>query len=390
MRLVLASLHLSWLGGATTYLLTVAPALQRLGHDVTLYSPDPGDTAALARARGIRTTSREQELPRSCDALLVQDTVLALELRDRYRAPQVFVSHGAELDLAVPPQVDGAIAAAVAMNERVASRLAALAVDVPIVRLRQPIDIEVYCPRGPLRERPEEVLLLGNYLTGRRREVVTQACSERGLRWAQVGLEGKILSNPAEAIARADIVIGYGRSVLEAMACGRAAYVLDYLGGDGWVTPDSYPTLERDGFTGAASPEQVSPERLGRDLLAYDRSMGDVNRSLVYANHTAFKHARELGQLFKSVAEKPVGRLTSGRELARLARLQWHADWRASELWRELDLQGVALREQERRAADAERRAAIAEGRFEELAGTRRWRVAQRLLRPLDRLRRRR
>src|SRR4051812_42633538 len=96
MRLVLASLHLSWLGGATTYLLTIAPALQQLGHDVTLYSPDAGDTAAVARDRGVAVATRESELPRDCDALVAQDMVLALELRALYSAPQVFVSHGAE------------------------------------------------------------------------------------------------------------------------------------------------------------------------------------------------------------------------------------------------------------------------------------------------------
>src|SRR5947209_9579096 len=100
MELVLACLHLSWMGGATTYLLTIAPALQRLGHEVTLYSPDAGETAELARARGIRVAERENDLPARSDAVLVQDTVMAFELAARYRRPQIFVSHGAELDLA--------------------------------------------------------------------------------------------------------------------------------------------------------------------------------------------------------------------------------------------------------------------------------------------------
>lgn len=380
MRLVLASLHLSWLGGATTYLLTIAPALQRLGHEVTLYSPDPGDTLELARARGIATVSRERDLPRACDAVLVQDTVLALELRALYDVPHVFVSHGAEFDLAVPPQVDGAVAAAVAMNDRVVSRLSALAVDIEVVRLRQPIDIEVFCPRGPPRARPQEVLLLGNYLTGRRRDAVAEACAELGLRWTQVGFEGTVVASPTEAIARADIVVGYGRSVLEGMACARAAYVLDYLGGDGWVTDKSYRALERDGFTGAVSDEAASAERLTRDLLAYDQSMGDVNRSLIFTHHTAFEHARDLARLLKSLVGRSTERFTSGRELARLTRMHWHADWRCSELWRELDLQGQALRHEEERAAAAEQR-------FDALVRTRRWRALQRLLRPLDRLR---
>ena len=31
------------------------------------------------------------------------------------------------------------------------------------------------------------------------------------------------------------------------------AYVWDTRGGDGWVTPETYPALEADGFTGAAT-----------------------------------------------------------------------------------------------------------------------------------------
>jgi len=365
----------------------VAPALQRLGHDVTVYSPDAGETEALARERGIRVVTSERDLPDTCDAVLVQDTVLALELRERYDVPHVFVSHGAELDLAAPPQLDGAVAAAVAMNDRVAKRLTALAVDIHVVRLRQPIDIEVFCPRGPPRERPEQVLLLGNYLTSRRRDALVAVCSELGLRAAQVGVGGEVLANPTEAIARADIVVGYGRSVLEAMACGRAAYVLDYLGGDGWVTADSYDALERDGFTGTTTDRRDPAAALRRDLLAYDASMGDVNRTLIYSHHTAFEHARQLGELFKSLVGTSVERFTAGRELARLVRSQWHADWRASQLWHELDEQGAALRAQERRAAEAEQRAALAERRFEQLVATRRWRLVTRLLRPLDRAR---
>jgi hypothetical protein len=73
-------------------------------------------------------------------------------------------------------------------------------------------------------------------------------------------------------------------------------------------------------------------------------------------------------------------KLDSGRELARLARMQWHADWRSHELEREVQAVRAELREAEQRAAAAERRAA-------DLTSTLRWRVVQRLLRPLDNFR---
>ena len=387
MRLVLASLHLSWLGGATSYLLTVAPALTRLGHEVTLYSPDAGDTAAVARARGIDLVVNEDDLPATCDAVLTQDPVMSLELGARLAVPQVFVSHGAELDMAAPPQIHGAVAAAVAMNDRVLARLEAMAVGTRRVRLKQPIDMDLFRSRGPLRERAAEVLLLGNYMRGERRAMVTGACEQLGLRHVQLGRAGEMSASPGAAIGSADIVIGYGRSLLEAMACGRAAYLLDHLGSDGWVTAESYPAMERDGFAGLTGRGELTRERLRSDLLAYDPHMGLVNESLIQAGHTAWEHARQLAALFASLADQPAVRLDSGRELARLARMQWHADWRSNELLRELQETRTQLHEQERLTAAAVARADATEAAATALARTRRWRAVQRVLAPIDALR---
>jgi len=395
MELVLASLHLSWMGGATTYLLTVAPALQRLGHEVTLYSPDAGDTAELARDRGIRVATDESELPADCDGLLTQDTALALELADRYERPQLFVSHGAGVDLAKPPQLPGLTAAIVAMNDRVAGEARALALDAPVERLRQPIDIERFRFRGPVREPARRALLLGNYLRGDRRAIVTSACEAAGIDWTQLGREGDgMVTDPSDAIAQADIVIGYGRSILEAMACGRPAYVCDHAGADGWVTKESYPALESDGFTGMASGKRADHDTLVSDLAAYDPSSGSANYHLVWAHHAAGDHAQRLAELFAGAAGHPPHRTDSARELARVVRSQWNADWRASQLGRDLEAAQARILDLERRAATADARADEADvraydyqRRFEEVAQSRRWQLLQSLLRPLDRLR---
>jgi hypothetical protein len=387
MELVLASLHLSWMGGATTYLLTVASALQNLGHEVTVYSPDPGAGGALARARGLRVSTRERDLPARCDAVLVQDTVMALELGERLRAPQVFVSHGAEAALAAPPQASGRTAAIVAMNDRVARRARALALDVEVVRLTQPIDTERFWSRGPLRDPPRQVLLLGNYLSGERRAIMTDSCEALGLSWRQVGREGQMSTDVSDAIADADIVVGYGRSVLEAMASGRAAYVYDYIGGDGWVTPATYPELESAGFTGGSTDAASSPEAVRAELAAYDANMGVANRQLVLSHHGAGAHAIALADLFERVADAPVTRPADARELARVVRTQWHADWRMQELWRELERERAARVAEEERAREAEGRADDAERRLRAVATSWRWRAVQRLLGPLDRAR---
>ena len=108
--------------------------------------------------------------------------------------------------------------------------------DVPVVRLRVPIDTDRLVPLGALHERPRRAVLLGNYLE--RDVAVTAAWSGAGLEVERIG--GSVQSyDVATAVADADIVIAKARAALDAMACGRAVYVFDVFGGDGWVTPAS-------------------------------------------------------------------------------------------------------------------------------------------------------
>ncbi len=51
-------------------------------------------------------------------------------------------------------------------------------------------------------------------------------------------------------INQADIVIGTGRGIREAMACGKPAIALDACGYDGLVTPDKIEALEYQNFSG--------------------------------------------------------------------------------------------------------------------------------------------
>jgi hypothetical protein len=117
----------------------------------------------------------------------------------------------------------------------------------------------------------------------------------------------------------ADIVVGKARVVLEAMACGRAAYVYDYAGRDGWVTPETYPAMEADNFAGMATDAGIDDHALEADLEAYDARMGDVNRDLAVRPHHAARHAEALVALFRQLAPgSPV--VAPTEELARLGR----------------------------------------------------------------------
>lgn len=388
MRLVLGAYYLNLPGGAVTYFATVAEHLQRLGHDVTVFTRETGPMSARLEDRGLDVVG-PWGLPESCDAILVQDAPCAYELAERYpEVPQLFVSHGAEFDVEVPPQVPGVVGTVVVLNDRVRRRVEATALDVEVVRLRQPIDFTRFAPRRAARRPPREAVLLGNYLGGARRAAVTDALDAAGIAWRQLGRTGELSHDPAVALGEADLVVGYGRSVLEAMSAGCAAYV-DEFSADGWVTAESYPALEADGFAGTATGDPPELGRLGRELAAYDPAMGAVNRELVVTRHSPFDHANRLAELLAALAPRPPERAVTA-EMSRLVRLEWEAQLRAGFHERHANEMQRRAAAAEERAVEAERRALEAEGRLGEIKGSARYRLAQRLTAPLDAIRRRR
>lgn len=327
-EVVLAEYALGAPGGAQTYLLTLAEHLQRLGHGVTAFTIEDGGFADHARERGLRVTTGA-DLPARCDAIVAQDGATAYELAARYPGtPQAFVMHSAEFDLELPPQVAGVTQAVVVMNDRVAARARAMVLDAEIVRLRQPIDFQRFRARRHARDRPRTALLLGNMLTGPRRALLTGALDAAGIAWRQVGSAADDMSyEPEHALADADIVIGYGRSVLEGMSCGCAAYVYD-LSLDGWVTEASYAALEADGFAGLATGDLASPERLAADLAAYTPAMGIAGRELVSRHHSPFVHANAIAELLARLAPGDPPPASEAEELSRLVRMQWERERR--------------------------------------------------------------
>jgi len=375
--------HALGLGGSETYALTLAEQLTRLGHGVVLCAVGIGDGATAARERGVELVSLDAYDGRDCDAIVAQDAGMAFELARRHpRTPLLFVAHSEEFDRQLPPRLPSLVGAVVVLNDRVERRVRALELDVPVVRLRQPIDVTRFKPRSRPNRQPRRLLLFGNNLDGERLELVTEVGDHVGIEVLRVGAKGEPTARPEQAIDSSDIVMGYGRCVLEAMACGRSAYVYDHLGGDGWVTPGSYPSLERDGFGGRASGDVIDADRLLADLRRYEGTMGMVNRDLVIGSHRAEHHAQEIVALLRTLEPAGPSPTEALGELAWLVRAQWTARAQIEEL--EAHIRILDTRLDDERTATAEARAAHAA-----IKRTLRYRIGSALARPIDRLRRR-
>jgi hypothetical protein len=383
MRIVLGTLEFGAIGGAATYALTTAVELQALGHDVTIFAEETGELARVAEERGVRVAAGEGALPDEVDVVYSQDRASAYLLADRFPGtPQALCMHSgsSELDRWQPPQLPGIVGAVVVMHDRLAKRAAAFAERPEVVRLRQPVDLARFAPRGPIGESPRRVLLLGNNLSVDRRERVLEALDQLGLECLELGrYGGRTTPTPEREINQVDIVIGSGRSIVEAMACARAAFVYDYLGGDGWVTRESYEALEPINFAHASSNgAMVPPESLAERLGEYRQSMGSVNVDLARMHHAAARHAEELVALFERLepGEPPPG--TPLREFARMSRVQWHTESRALGASHEARLLS-------RRVTEAEARAEAAEERLRHLRNAPSYRFLRALRRPFRR-----
>lgn len=382
---VLLGTHALGLGGSETYALTVAEQLGRLGHRVTICAVGIGDGEAVAREHGIDVVSLDAYDGGRCDAVIAQDAGMAFELTRRHpRVPLLFVAHSEEFDGQLPPGLGGLVSAVVVLNDRVERRVRALAADLRVVRLRQPIDTSRFRPRSSPARTPKRLLVLGNNLDGARLDLVADVADHTGMEVARAGARGEPTLRPELLIDGADVVMGYGRCALEAMACGRPTYIYDHLGGDGWVMPEVYPALERDGFGGRASDDVIDADRLLADLRRYDGGMGIANRDLVIGGHRAEHHAQEIVAVLRSLEPRSELRTDALGELATLVRAQWSDRARIDAL----EAQAIRLGDQlaEARAAVAAERAAVVEANEarEALKGTLRYRIGAALARPVD------
>jgi hypothetical protein len=369
-NLVLGTLELTTIGGVGTYLVTVAEQLERTGHPVTIWTEEVGEMAAVAEERGLRVVTDRGELPDRCDVVYAQDAASAYALADHYRdAPQACCVHHDEISRWVVPQLPGVTSAMVLYSERFERRARSLAHAPDIIRLRSPVDTRRFAPRGSIADSPKRALVMGNYLSGKRLDMLGEAWSEAGIELVQRGLQGGGFTvSPETEINECDIVVGRSRVIIEAMACGRAAYVYDYNGSDGWVTPENYEQLEADNFDGQASPRSLDLEGLRADLDDYGAEMGPVNRDLATRNHRVTLHTQALVDLFARLAPRSEPASAPLDELARLTRVQWQTDAQAlgfeheAKLLRaELERRNAETVELQEETARARERAAEAE-----------------------------
>jgi len=332
--------------GSESYLETVAAELRSLGHEVVFFSTRPGAMADRLRDQQYDVRTRVADVPTDVDVIHGQhlDTVGLVRTR-LARTPMVFVTHSWVISLEDPLAELGA-GAFVALNDVTQRRLAAHEATRgrEVLRLTQPVTISFADgARTPLAAEPRRAVAVSRrmrYLPAR----LAAACASAGIEFDWLGGAGRESADAREEMRTCDVVFAVGRTALEAMALGRAVFVVDDTSQGGWIGTASHRELEADGFTGfgAAGP----PAPLETALASYDAWLGQEARSLAVQHHAAQHHAAALVALYLRVADSP-GAATPAPGLELLAAQRFELEARAVRAeWR--------LAEESRRVAELE------------------------------------
>jgi hypothetical protein len=366
MRLVIAQRRLAAPGGSETFVITLAEHISRLGHEVVVHALELGLVATIAEQRAISVVRNQEQLPEESDATVALDRLMAIDLARRYPSARRYAMHNAD-QIWLPPPEPGIVAATLAPNDRFARLARGCAGAGEVVRITQPVDLRRFSPRGWARDHPKRILLLSNYLqtSGQRVDQLKEAWSRPGLEWQQLGYPEPTITI-AEEMAKADIVVGYGRSILEAMACGRPAYVHDHAGSDGWVTAESYDRLEADGFAGTGVRHTPDLDQLREDFVRYSPVLGRVGQDLARTYHDARLVAASVVALIERLGPPVHWHDPAAlRALGNLAESQLRLDLLAEEYRFEAKRQAMAARDLEAHVAEEAKRQAQVVHKFE-------------------------
>lgn len=261
LKILVATNHLDIPAGSETWTYTVVTELQRLGHEVEVFTLSPGELAK-------RLPVVEKPAGRY-DLLLINHNscLRALQGVSGYK---VFTSHGVYPTLEQP---EAGADAYVAVTPEIAMHMSKLGFDAHVIY--NGVDTERFSPTAPTNDTLKKVLCMakGHAAAG----LVKEACEELGLtfRWIQG------FWNTEEIINENDLVVTLGRGAMEAMACGRNVLVLDsraYMDegilADGMITADNAEEFARKNYSGRTQKRHATKEWLINELQKYDADRG--------------------------------------------------------------------------------------------------------------------
>ena len=258
MRILLTNHALCGPGGTETWTCQTVWALKEMGHEVSVYTMMPGQIFAEL---GKYCETVEEIHPDKYDLVMSNHNTCLYEALCA-EAPIIHTCHGPAHGLEHPVVGAGQY---VGVSEEVRLNGASYGFDMEVIS--NGVDLFHFHPTPQRHDTPRVLSLCKSVGAS---YMLSDACRLVGYDYEWFHYVEKPLKNVAEAMQEADIVVGCGRTVVEALACGREALVfdgrLDEPLADGWVTNENVEDLRRSNFSGRRRNYKWGMQQLTRAL----------------------------------------------------------------------------------------------------------------------------
>lgn len=243
MKILLTNHAMVNLGGTEVWTSLMTRKLREKGHTVHIFTLLKGDVSDQLEQEGVRVFTNPLEIG-DYDLVLANHHTTQRFL-GRSNCPRIYTQHGPTHQLEQAYQLGAS--AYVGVSEEVVATLAAKGKTG--VLIRNGVDLKEFRPYLTNHPKPL-VLSMCKNIPGH--ENVKAACEELGYDFDFVHWETNPTFDVASKMREADIVVGYGRGVYEALACGKEVlvYGMSYRGNkereplaDGWVTAQNIEYL---------------------------------------------------------------------------------------------------------------------------------------------------
>lgn len=273
MDILVGQFHMNSLGGTETFTYTLVHALVRAGHNVDLYTINPGILSDKIKEEipliDINTIKKKYDL-----ALVNHNNVVEQIRRIGIDTKIIQTCHGTVPPLEAPsPAADYHVSISKEVQEHLSKQ--GFKSDV----ILNGIDCNVFSPVNGISEEPRRILSLAQ--SDNANDLIRDVCDI-------LGCSLKILNknqNPKVDIARdineADLVFGLGRSAYEALACGRPVFVWDWRHymknlGDGYLTEHNVLDFVTNNCSGRYNNNEYTAQEIA-DEIKKNYSMNQVS-----------------------------------------------------------------------------------------------------------------
>lgn len=284
MKILITNLYLTDFGGSENWCYAVACELLRRGHDVYTYTPEYGKFFTEFEKMGVK-----KAISGDFDLILENHNVLD---RNKFNGFIIHTCHGIIKE--ERPMLNADINVAVA--EHAASKW----------NLKQIIPNGIDTERFNIKNKPRKEIhkILSMCKSDTANDILKKICRDM-----DVELEityGKFIFRIEDKINDSDLVVGVGRSLLDAMSCGRPVVSFDdrfyyktRMMGYGYITPDKYNKYIKDSFTGNAEQKTLNKLELAKEIfLKYNPEDGERNRQYIIENYNISKTVDEYLKIY--------------------------------------------------------------------------------------------